>query len=319
VSSLQNSKIYVAGHNGLVGSSIIRILKNNDYKRLITASRKKLDLVHQRNVDEFFEFYKPDYVIVAAAKVGGINANNQYKAEFLFQNLAIQTNIINASYINNVKKLIFLGSSCIYPKLCKQPIMEEYLLSGELEKTNEPYSIAKIAGIKMCEYYYKQYNCNFISLMPTNLYGPNDNYDLQSSHVLPALINKFYNAKINKSKNVEIWGSGKPRREFMHVDELANACVFVLESINAKTIYDQLNVSHLNIGTGKDISIKELAKMLMSILNINVELKFNKSMPDGTPQKLLDVTRINNLGWKNMTSLEEGLVDTIIDYKNSLG
>jgi len=295
----KNDKIYVAGHRGMVGSAIIRALKNQGFNNLVFRTSAQLNLTRQNEVDFFFEQEKPDYVFLAAAKVGGIVANNTYRADFLYQNLQIQNNVIHSAYKNKVKKLMFLGSSCIYPKLAPQPLKEEYLLTGLLENTNEPYAIAKIAGIKMCEAYRDQYGCNFISVMPTNLYGPNDNYDLKNSHVLPALLRKFHEAKSNGEKQVNIWGSGTPRREFLHVDDLANACVFLMQNYNEKMF--------LNIGTGEDISIKELAELINEIVGANAELIFDTSKPDGTPRKLMDVSNLKNLGWNYSIGLKEGI------------
>jgi GDP-L-fucose synthase len=295
----KDARIYIAGHRGMVGSAILRKLKAEGYSNFILRTSSELDLRNQLTVKDFFENEKPEYVFLAAAKVGGINANNIYRADFIYDNISIQNNIIYSSYKTGVKKLLFLGSSCIYPKMCPQPIKEEYLLTGLLEETNEPYAIAKIAGLKMCEAFRLQYGCNFISVMPTNLYGPNDNYDLNNSHVLPALIRKFYEAKNNNVPEVEIWGSGSPMREFLHVDDLAEACYFLMLN------YDQKEI--LNIGTGEDISIKDLALLIKKISNYSGTLKFNTSKPDGTPRKLLDVSRIHNLGWKHRISLEEGI------------
>jgi GDP-L-fucose synthase len=306
---ISNKKIYVAGHNGMVGSAIVRQLSKNGFENIITAEFSKLDLRNQKSVENFISDSKPEIVIMAAAKVGGILANNTYRAEFIYDNLMIQTNLIHSSYLNKVEKLIFLGSSCIYPKLAPQPLKEEYLLSGYLEGTNEPYAIAKIAGIKMCENYYKQYGCNFISVMPTNLYGVNDNFDLQTSHVLPALIRKFHEAKVNKKEFLEIWGTGTPLREFLFVDDLAEAILFLLEKIDADNLYS-LGISQLNIGTGNDISILELAKLISEIVDYNGEIRFDSSKPDGTPRKLMDVSRINSLGWKYKTELREGIEKT---------
>lgn len=302
----KDSVIYIAGHNGMVGSAIVRKLKDEGYRKIITKSSKELDLINQESVNNFFSKYKPEYVFLAAAKVGGIHANNTYRAEFLYQNLMIEANVIHAAHNHGVQKLLFLGSSCIYPKMAPQPLKEEYLLSGYLEPTNEPYAIAKIAGIKLCETYREQYNNNFISVMPTNLYGPNDNYDLQNSHVLPALIRKFHEAKINQKNEVEIWGSGKPMREFLHVDDLADACYFLMLNYNKKET--------LNIGTGKDISIKELAILIKEIVGFDGELKFNTQMPDGTPRKLLDVSKLESLGWKYKINLKEGIKNAYNDF-----
>ena len=302
-----NSKIYLAGHNGMVGSAIFRTLKTNGYQNIVTRNLEELDLRNQKDVELFFEEEKPDYVFLAAAKVGGIQANNTYRAEFLYENLMIQNNVIHQSYLQNVKKLLFLGSSCIYPKLAPQPLKEEYLLTGELEPTNEPYAIAKIAGIKMCDAYRSQYGCNFISVMPTNLYGPNDNYDLKNSHVLPALIRKFHEAKMNNSNNVEIWGTGKPRREFMHVNDLAEACYYLMENYNEP--------GFINIGVGEDISIHDLAKLIQEIVGFQGELKFDTTKPDGTPRKLMDVSRLEKSGYKAKISLKEGIASVYKVFK----
>jgi len=307
--NIKNKRIYLAGHNGMVGSAIFRQLKKNGFVNVITAEFPSLDLRNQKSVEDFLAEKKPEVVIIAAAKVGGILANNTYRAEFIYDNLMIQNNLIHSSYLNKVEKLIFLGSSCIYPKLAPQPLKEEYLLSGYLEYTNEPYAIAKIAGIKMCENYYKQYGCNFISAMPTNLYGYNDNFDLQTSHVLPALIRKFHEAKTINKPFVEIWGTGKPLREFLFVDDLAEAILFLLENVEAENLYS-LGISQLNIGTGKDISIFDLAKLVSEIVGYKGEIVFDTTKPDGTPRKLMDVSRINSLGWKYKTELKEGIQKT---------
>lgn len=304
---LKTDKIYVAGHRGMVGSAILRKLKHEGYLNLITRTSKELDLRNQADVSSFFEIEKPDYVILAAAKVGGIHANNIYRAEFLYDNLAIQNNVIHNSYLHGIQKLLFLGSSCIYPKLAPQPLKEEYLLTGTLEPTNEPYAIAKITGIKMCEAYRSQYGCNFISAMPTNLYGPNDNYDLNNSHVLPALIRKFHEAKEAQQPAVEIWGTGSPKREFLHVDDLADACYFLLENYN--------EAEFLNVGTGEDLSIKELALLIKDIVGYEGELKFNTSKPDGTPRKLMDVSKLNKLGFTYKIGLEEGIRGVYEEFK----
>lgn len=306
----KDAKIYVAGHRGLVGSAIVRGLKSSGNNNLILKSKAEVDLTRQDHVETFFDKEKPEYVFLAAAKVGGIHANNTYPADFIYQNLMVQNNVIQSAYSNNVIKLLFLGSSCIYPKLAPQPMKEEYLLTSALEPTNEAYAIAKIAGIKMVEYYRKQYNVNFISAMPTNLYGPGDNYDLQNSHVLPALIRKFHEAKLAKSPFVEVWGTGKPKREFLFVDDLAEACIFLMKN------YDE--DQFLNIGMGSDVTIAELAQIIMEIVGYSGELKFNTEKPDGTPRKLLDVSRINNLGWKAKTSLKEGISKTYQSYINTL-
>ena len=301
-----NSKIYIAGHKGMVGSAILRNLEEKGYKNFLLKTSSELDLKKTQQVDEFFETEKPDYVFLAAAKVGGIQANNSFRADFLYDNLMIQNNIIHASFVNKVKKLLFLGSSCIYPKLAPQPLKEDYLLSGYLEDTNEPYAIAKIAGIKLCESYFRQHGCNFFSVMPTNLYGKNDNYDLNNSHVLPALIRKFHHAKENNLPFVEIWGTGSPLREFLNADDLSDACVFLMRNYNGH--------KHVNIGTGTDISIKDLALLIQKTTGYTGELKYDLSKPDGTPRKLLDVNLLNNLGWKHKISLEEGIRLVYEDY-----
>jgi GDP-L-fucose synthase len=306
---LQNRKVYLAGHTGMVGSAIFRELENRGYKNLVYKNFSELDLRNQANVEKFFADTKPEIVIIAAAKVGGILANNTYRAEFLYDNLMIEANLIHASYLNNVEKVVFLGSSCIYPKLAPQPLKEEYLLSDYLEFTNEPYAIAKIAGIKLCENYYRQYGCNYISAMPTNLYGPNDNFNLETSHVLPALLRKFHEAKVEGKNSVTIWGSGKPLREFMYVEDLANAIVFMMEKVNAKDLYEK-GITHLNVGTGKDISIADLASLIAQITGFKGKIVYDASKPDGTPRKLMDVTRINSLGWKYKTELSEGITKT---------
>jgi len=295
----KHSKIYIAGHLGMVGSAIHRQLEREGYTNFVLRSIDELDLMNQQAVAAFFQTEKPDYVVLAAAKVGGILANNTYRAQFIYENLMIQNNIIHQSYLNGVKKLLFLGSSCIYPKMAPQPIKEEYLLTGLLEETNEPYAIAKIAGIKMCEAYRDQYGCNFISVMPTNLYGPNDNFDLKNSHVLPALIRKMHEAKLNNAPFVEIWGTGTPLREFLYVEDMADACIYLLKNYNERQF--------LNIGCGEDQSIKELALLVRKIVGFQGELQFDTSKPDGTPRKLLDVSRLNATGWKPKVSLEEGI------------
>lgn len=305
----KESRIYIAGHSGMVGSAIKRCLEKSGYHNLIYRSINELDLIRQEKVEEFFKQEKPEIVIIAAAKVGGILANNTYRAQFIYDNLMIESNLIHSSYLNKVEKLIFLGSSCIYPKLASQPLKEEYLLSDYLEYTNEPYAVAKIAGIKLCENYYKQYGCNYYSIMPTNLYGLNDNFDLNTSHVLPALLRKFHEAKVNNKSSVAIWGTGKPLREFMYVDDLAEGLCYLMENVEAKNLYDK-NLSFLNIGTGKDLSIAELAKMISEIVGFKGEVVYDNSKPDGTPRKLLDVSRINSLGWKAKTELREGIEKT---------
>jgi GDP-L-fucose synthase len=297
-----SSKIYVAGHRGMVGSAILRHLESLGFNNIVYKSSAELNLKNQDEVAEFFKTEKPEFVFLAAAKVGGILANNTYKGEFLYDNLMIQNNVIHQAYLNGVKKLLFLGSSCIYPKMSPQPIKEEYLLSGFLEPTNEPYAIAKIAGIKMCDAYRSQYGCNFISAMPTNLYGPNDNYDLTSSHVLPALLRKFHEAKQSNQSEVNVWGSGTPKREFLHVDDLAEACIFLMQK------YDE--PGPINIGLGSDISIADLAGLIKTVIGFDGVLSWDSSKPDGTPRKLLDVSKINNLGWGAKINLDEGIKKT---------
>ena len=300
----KDSKIYIAGHNGMVGSSICRLLKKEGYSNLIVRSSSELDLKNQNDVREFFISEKPEYVFLAAAKVGGILANNTYKAEFLYDNMMIQNNLIHQSYKNGVKKLLFLGSSCIYPKLAKQPLKEEYLLTSSLEPTNEPYAIAKISGIKMCEFYREQYGCNFISAMPTNLYGPNDNYNLETSHLVPALLRKFYEAKLSNSTSVEVWGDGTPFREFLHVDDCSNACLFLMNEYDEKQF--------VNVGSGVEHSIKQVAEIIKSKVGFNGVIEFNSTYPNGTPRKLMDVSKINNLGWKHHISFENG-IEMVLD------
>ncbi|SRR3989339_318243 len=306
----KNKKLYIAGHKGMVGSAIQRKFEAEGFDNFVTRTVDELDLRNQFAVTEFFELEKPDYVIVAAAKVGGILANNTYRAEFLYDNLMIESNLIHAAHQNNVEKLLFLGSSCIYPKLAPQPLKEESLLSGYLEYTNEPYAIAKIAGIKLCESYYKQYGSNFYSVMPTNLYGPFDNYDLNSSHVLPALIRKFHEATkqsmVNRQQSVVVWGTGTPKREFLYVEDLADAIYFLMNKIDAKDIYDK-GITHINIGSGEDVTIKEVAELIKKIVGYDGEIVFDTTKPDGTPRKLMDVSLLNELGWKYSTSLEEGI------------
>ncbi|MDR3011446.1 MAG: GDP-L-fucose synthase [Sphingobacterium sp.] len=295
----KSDKIYIAGHRGMVGSAILRELEKQGYYNFVLRTSAELDLRYSNVVAHFFEQEKPDYVFLAAAKVGGIIANNTYRADFIYENLMIQNNVIHQSYLNGVNKLMFLGSSCIYPKLAPQPLKEEYLLTGELEPTNEPYAIAKIAGIKMCDAYRSQYGCNFISVMPTNLYGPNDNYDLNNSHVLPAMIRKFVTAKREGYDQVVIWGSGTPLREFLHADDLANACVFLMENYNEAGL--------VNIGVGEDISIYNLALLIKEIVGFEGEIVLDSSKPDGTPRKLMDVSKINGIGWQAKISLREGI------------
>lgn len=295
----KGSKIYVAGHRGLVGSAIVRNLESKGYTNIIFRTHKELDLTNQEAVRNFFEIEKPEYVFLAAAKVGGINANNVYPADFIYENLMIQNNVIKAAHDFNVTKLLFLGSTCIYPKMAPQPIKEDYLLTGSLEETNEAYAVAKIAGLEMCKFFKRQYGDNFISCMPTNLYGPNDNFDLKSSHVMPALIRKFHEAKVNNEETVEVWGTGTPLREFLYVDDMADACVFLMENYDGE--------QHVNIGTGVEVSIRELAETIKEVVGFNGELRFNTDMPDGTPRKLTTVEKLNALGWKHKIELREGI------------
>jgi GDP-L-fucose synthase len=298
----KNDKIYVAGHTGMVGSALVRKLQREGYRRLILKTHRDLDLLDQKAVVDFFDKERPDYVFLAAAKVGGILANNNYRGQFIYENLQIQNNLIHNAYLHQVKKLLFLGSSCIYPKFAEQPIKEEYLLTGPLEPTNEPYAIAKIAGIKMCEGYNRQYNTHFISVMPANLYGPHDNFDLQNSHVLPALIRKFHDAKTAQLPYVEIWGTGSPRREFLHVDDLADSCYFLMQNYAGAEI--------INIGAGYDITIRDLALLIKEITGYSGRLEFDATKPDGTPRKLLDTTKLNALGWKARITLPDGIQKT---------
>jgi GDP-L-fucose synthase len=295
----KEAKIFVAGHRGMVGSAMVRRLERAGFNNIITRTSSQLNLTNQAAVADFFAAEKPEYVVLAAAKVGGIMANNTYRGQFIYENLMIQNNVIHQSYVNGVKKLLFLGSSCIYPKMAPQPLKEDYLLTGTLEHTNEPYAVAKIAGIKMCEAYRSQYGCNFISAMPTNLYGPNDNYDLHNSHVLPALIRKFHTAKVNQDKSVVIWGTGTPRREFLHVDDLADACYYLLEHYDGEQL--------VNVGSGVDVTIFELANLVKQIVGFNGEIELDPSKPDGTPRKLMDVSKLEKVGWKYKISLEEGI------------
>lgn len=301
-----NSKIWVAGHRGMVGSAIVRRLESLGYKNIITRSSTELDLRRQLDVENFFELEKPEYVFLGAAKVGGIMSNNTYRADFIYDNLMIESNVIHSSHLYGVKKLLFLGSSCIYPKLAEQPLKEESLLSGYLEYTNEPYSIAKIAGLKLCENYYNQYGDCFISCMPTNLYGPNDNYDLYNSHVLPALIRKFHEAKVNGLEVVEVWGTGSPYREFLHVDDLADACVFLMNNYNDNQF--------INIGSGIELTIKDLVELISDIIGYTGEIYWNVDKPDGTPRKLLDVSKLGDLGWKAKIGLREGIMNVYREY-----
>ena len=302
----KDSKIYIAGHRGMVGSAIHRKLQEKGFTNFVLKTSKELDLRNQQAVSDFFQNEKPEYVFLAAAKVGGIIANNTYRADFLYENLAIQNNVIHGAYETDVKKLMFLGSSCIYPKLAPQPLKEEYLLSGFLEETNEPYAIAKIAGIKLCEAYRMQYGCDFISVMPTNLYGPNDNYDLQNSHVLPAMIRKFHEAKAIENETVTLWGTGSPMREFLHADDLAEACAYLMENYSEPEL--------INVGTGTDVTIKELAETVCKIVGFEGKLVWDTTKPDGTPRKLMDVSKINKLGWQAKTSLAEGIKLAYADF-----
>ena len=306
----KNSKIYIAGHNGMVGSAILRLLRFEGYSNIVIASSSELDLRNQNQVKEFFEKEKPNYVFLAAAKVGGILANSTYKAEFLYDNMMIQNNVIHQAYKFSVEKLLFLGSSCIYPKLAPQPLREEYLLTDSLEPTNEPYAIAKISGIKMCEFYRDQYGCNFISAMPTNLFGPKDNYHLENSHLIPALLRKFYIAKKNNYPYVEIWGDGSPYREFLHVDDCASACLFLMNNYN--------DSEFVNVGSGVEFSIKEVAELIQDKIGFNGKLVFNTNYPNGTPRKLMDVSRINNMGWRSTITLEKGIERLLLDLESEL-
>lgn len=304
----KDAKIFIAGHRGMVGSAIHRRLTALGYTNIITRTSAELDLRIQERVNEFFEAERPGFVFLAAAKVGGILANNTYRADFIYENIMIQSNIIHSSYATGVKKLMFLGSSCIYPKMAPQPLKEEYLLTGLLEPTNEPYAIAKIAGIKMCDAYRSQYGCDFISVMPTNLYGPNDNYDLQNAHVLPSLVRKFHEAKINKAPEVNIWGTGSPKREFLHADDLADACVFLMNTYSDEGL--------VNIGTGEDISISDLALMVKEVVGYEGSIVYDHTKPDGTPRKLMDVSKLNQLGWKFTIPLKQGLKMVYQEYQS---
>ncbi len=305
----QDSKIFVAGHRGMVGSAIVRKLRALGHENLVLKTSSELDLRNQQAVQDFFAEEKPEFVFMAAAKVGGIVANNTYRADFLYQNLMMESNVVHAAYEHKVEKMLFLGSSCIYPKLAPQPLKEEYLLEGYLEYTNEPYAIAKIAGIKLSEAYRDQYGCNFISAMPTNLYGPNDNYDLKNSHVLPALLRKFHHAKVTGQAEVEIWGTGTPRREFMHVDDVADASVFLMNNYNDKLF--------VNVGTGSDVTIRELAETIARAVGFEGDLRFDTSKPDGTPRKLMDSSRLHSLGWKHQIDLDEGIRSVYAEVKDS--
>lgn len=306
----QTDKIYVAGHRGMVGSAIVRRLQKDGFNNIVTRTSAELDLRSQEATAAFFAEERPDYVFLAAAKVGGIVANNTFRAEFIYENMMIQSNVIHHAYVNNVKKLMFLGSSCIYPKLAPQPLKEEYLLTGLLEPTNEPYAIAKIAGIKMCDAYRAQYGCNFVSVMPTNLYGPNDNYDLKNSHVLPALLRKFHEAKKNNAEEVVVWGTGTPLREFLHADDMADACFYLMQHYNEEGL--------VNIGVGEDISIKDLALLVKKITGYEGKLVFDTTKPDGTPRKLMDVSKLHGFGWKATIALEEGIASVYADIKEAV-
>lgn len=302
----KSAKIYVAGHRGMVGSAIIRQLQAQGFDQIVTRTRSELDLCNQSEVEAFFKAEKPEYVFLSAAKVGGIQANNIYRGQFIYENLMIQNNVIHQAHVHGVKKLLFLGSSCIYPKLAAQPLKEEYLLTGQLEPTNEPYAVAKIAGIKLCEAYRDQYGDDFIYVMPTNLYGPNDNYDLENSHVLPAMIRKFYEAKLSKAEAVNLWGDGSPMREFLHVDDMAAACLHLMQTYSDKSL--------VNIGTGEDVTIKELAETIKEVVGFEGILNWDTSKPNGTPRKLLDVTKLHSLGFKHTISLREGIQNTLEDF-----
>ncbi|MDD2757958.1 MAG: GDP-L-fucose synthase [Patescibacteria group bacterium] len=311
----KNAKIYVAGHTGLVGSALVRRLQAEGYTNLIFRTLVELDLTNQSAVADFFSEAKPEYVFLAAAKVGGILANNTYPAQFIYENLQIQNNIIHQSYLNGVKKLLFLGSSCIYPRECPQPIKEEYLMTGKLEPTNDSYALAKIAGIKMCQSYNRQYGTDFFAVMPTNLYGPNDNFDLKNSHVIPALIRKFHEAKINNAPTVEVWGTGAPHREFLHVDDMADGCVFLMNNFNPTKEQSEKGEIYFNLGAGNDVTIRELAELIKQVVDCKGEVVWDDSKPDGTPQKLLDISKINALGWKQKIGLKEGVKSVYEWYK----
>lgn len=311
----KDSKIYIAGHKGLVGSALVRALEKKGYTNLILRTHQELDLTCQTDVEKFFATEKPEYIFLAAAKVGGIIANNTYPAEFIYQNLIIEVNIIESARKSGVKKLLFLGTSCIYPKFAPQPMKEEHLLTGMIEPTNEPYALAKIAGIKMCQSYNRQYGTNFVAVMPTNLYGPNDNFDLTSSHVLPALIRKFHEAKVARAKEVVAWGTGSPKREFLHVDDLADACLFVMDNYNPTKEENESGLMFMNLGTGEDVSIKELTEMIKRIVGFEGAIVWDSSKPNGTPRKLLDVSKIHSLGWKHQIALKDGIKRAYEWYK----
>jgi|SRR3989339_620507 len=314
----KKSKIYVAGHKGLVGSAIVRKLQVEGYNNLVLCTHDELDLLNQQAVADFFVKEKPEYVFLAAAKVGGIMANNTLPAQFIYENLQIECNIIHQSYLNNVKKLLFLGSSCIYPRECLQPMKEEYLLTGLLEPTNEPYALAKISGIKMCQSYNRQYGTNFIAAMPTNLYGPNDNFDLKNSHVLPALIRKFHDAKVKKAKEVVVWGTGAPRREFLHVDDMADGCLFLMNNFSPTKEQNEKGEIFMNLGTGTDVTIKELTELVKKIVGFVGDMVWDASKPDGMPRKLQDMSRMHSLGWKHKIDLEKGIGLAYEWYRNDL-
>lgn len=311
----KSAKIYIAGHRGLVGSAIVRKLESEGYTNLIVKTHEELDLLNQKAVADFFNTEKPEHVFLAAAKVGGILANNSYPADFIYQNLQIQNNVIHQSYLNGVKKLLFLGTSCIYPKNCPQPMKEEYLLTSSLESTNEPYAIAKIAGIKMCQSYNRQFGTNFIAVMPTNLYGANDNFDLQNSHVLPALIRKFYEAASENKPSVEVWGTGTPRREFLHVDDMADGCLFLINNFDPTKEQNEKGEVFFNLGVGQDVTIRELVEIIKNVSGFTGEIIWNKDKPDGTPQKLLDVSKAHSLGWHHKVDLEDGIKKTFEWFK----
>lgn len=314
----KNAKIYVAGHCGLVGSALLRKLKMDGYTNLVVRTFKELNLIDQKAVADFFEKERPEYVFMAAAKVGGIMANNTYPAQFIYENLQVQNNVIHQAYLSGVKKVLFLGSSCIYPRLCPQPMVENYLMTGPLEPTNEPYALAKIAGIKMCQSYNRQYGTNFIAVMPTNLYGPNDNFDLSNAHVLPSLIRKFHEAKINNIDEVVVWGSGNARREFLYVDDLAEGCIFVMNNFDPTKEQNEKGEIYYNLGTGEDVSIKELAELIKEVVGYKGKILWDNTKPDGMPRKLLDISKMSNFGWHFTTKLDEGIRKTYDWFKNKI-
>tara|TARA_B100001123_G_C15208141_1_gene986104 strand:+ start:368 stop:1321 length:954 start_codon:yes stop_codon:yes gene_type:complete len=313
----KSDRIYVAGHTGMVGSAIVKRLKYDGYNNLLLASHNELELLDQNAVANFFTREQPNYVFLAAAKVGGIKANDQYRGKFLYENMTIQNNIIHSAFETDVKKLLFFGSACIYPRNAKQPIKEEYLLSDYLESTNEPYAIAKISGLKLCENYFREYGKNFISIMPNNLYGPHDNFDLNTSHVLPALIRKFYEGKINFNRDVEIWGTGSPQREFLHVDDLVDACMFLMKNLDAKKLHE-MGISHINVGSGEECTIQELSILIKDIVGFKGNLIFNSDYPDGTPRKLLDISRLRSMGWESSINLEDGIKNLYNWYRENV-